>query len=94
MPFLVGLLAFGEGAVFVQREVLTFDVGDEVELHGTVVELLIREHPVLHEDLQAFPFLLEEVTFVAEEFIQTVCHFLRDVVGDLLDLCIALEIGA
>ena len=48
----------------------------------------------MDEDLQALPLLLEERALITEEFIESVCDLLGDVVGDLLDLSIALEVGA
>ena len=94
LAFLIGLLAFGKGAVFVKGEVLPLNISDEVKLHSSIIELLIREHPILHEDLQALPLLLEEATLITEEFIKSVSDFLGDMIGDLLDLSVTLQIRA
>ena len=94
LPFLISLLPFGKGAVFVKGEALPVDISDEVKLHGSIIELLIGEHPILHEDLQTLPLLLEEATLITEEFIKSVSDFLGDMIGDLLDLSITLQIRA
>ena len=94
LAFLIGLFPFSKGAVFIKSEVLPVDISDEVKLHGSIIELLIGEHPILHEDLQTLPLLLEEATLITEEFIKSVGYFLGDVIGDLLDLSITLQIRA
>ena len=94
LAFLIGLIALGKGTVFVKGEVLPVDISDEVKLHGSIIELLIGEHPILYEDLQALPLLLKETTLIAEELIKPISYLLGDMVGDLLDLSITLQIRA
>lgn len=88
----ISLVVFDKRLVLVECEVLTVDILEEGEVLGTVVEVLLREHAVVDEQLEVVPFLLIVLTVVFEGLLQTVGHLLCDVGGNLLYVSVTLQV--
>ena len=94
VSFLVGLLVLDERAVFFVGKVFTVNVFEQGKILGALIEILLRKHAVVDEQLQVVPFLLVFLAVFLEERVQPVGHFLGDVGGYLLHIAVALEIAA
>ena len=94
LAILVGLVVLDERLVLLIGEMLALDILHQGEVLGTLVEVLLREHAVMDEELQVVPFLLIVLTVVLEGLLQTVGHLLGNIGGDLLHVGIALQIAA
>ena len=92
--FLIGLLGGDQLAILLEGVIGAVDVLEQGELRGAVVELLVAEHAVLDEELQAVPLLFEGLAVVLEDLLQAIGHLLGDVRGDLLHVLVALQVGA
>ena len=91
---LVGLVVLDEGLVFLEGEVLAVYVLEEGEVLGAFVEVFLREHSVVDEDLQVVPFFLVLLAVLLEDGAESVGHFLGDVGGDFLHVAVALQIAS
>ena len=89
---LVGLVVFDERLILLEGEVFTLDILEQGEVFGAVVEVGLREHTVVDEQLQVIPLLLIVLAVVLEGLLQAVGHLLRDVGGDFLHVGITLQI--
>ena len=92
--FLIGLLGGDQLAILLEGVIGAVDVLEQGKLRGAVVELLVAEHAVLDEELQAVPLLFEGLAVVLEDLLQAIGHLLGDVRGDLLHVLVALQVGA
>ena len=91
---LVGLVVLDERLVFFCREVFAVYVLEQCEVLGAVVEVRLREHSIVDEELQVVPFLLEVLAVILEDSVQSVSHLLCDICRDLLHVAVALQIAA
>src|SRR5690606_25609472 len=80
--------------VFVKGEIFFLYVLQQSKFLGAVVEFLIADHTILHEDADVIPLLLKFRAFLAEHILKLVGHFLRDMLADLLDIGVALQVTA
>ena len=94
VPVFVGLLVLDECLVLVKREILTFHVFQQTEILGPFIEVFLRQHTVVDEDLQVVPFLLILLSVLLEDTIQAVGHFLGNVSTDLLHVAVALQVAS
>ena len=88
--FLIGLLGGDQLAILFEGVIGAVDVLEQGELRGAVVELLVAEHAVLDEELQAVPLFFEGLAVVLEDLFQAIGNLLGDVCGDLLHVLVAL----
>ncbi len=91
---LVGLGFFHFGFVFIQCEVLAFQVFQESKSDSPLIEFLIAEHTELNEHLHVVPLLFEVLAVVFVEFCQFVSHLFGDIAANLLHVVIALQVRA
>ncbi len=91
---LVGLVVLDERLVLLHSEVLAVDILKQGEILGTVVEVLLREHSVVDEELQIVPLSLVVLAVVFERLLQAIGDLLCDVGRDLLHVGVALQIAA
>ncbi len=94
VAILIGLVVLDQGLVLLESEVLALYILQESEVLGTLVEVFLREHTVVDEDLEVIPFLLELLAVLLEDRAQTVCHLLGDVGRNLLHVAVALQVAA
>ena len=67
IPVLVCLSVLNQRAVFLERKVLAINVFQQCKVLRTVIELVLREHSVVDENLQVVPLLLVVLAVVLED---------------------------
>ena len=90
----VGLRGLDEVAIFVVGEIFAVDVFEQRVFGGTVVEVRLREHTIVDEELEVVPFGLKVLSVGLEDRLKTVAHLLGDIARNLLDIGIALQVAA
>ena len=86
------MVVLDERLVLVEGILLAVGVGEEGKILSTVVEIFLRQHTVVDEDLQVVPLFFELFAVVLEDGLQTVGHLLGDVRRNLLDVGVALQV--
>ena len=91
---LIGLFALDERFILLKGEILPVNILEQGKILCPVVEVFMRKHTIVDEEFQVVPFFLVCLAVFFEDALQTVCHLLRDVSGNLLHVGIALQIAA
>ena len=91
---LVGLVFLDGSLVFLVGVAFAVDVAEQGKLFGLVVEVGLAEDTVVDEEFEVVPLLLEVFAVLAEDGLQAVSHLLGDVLRNLLDVAVALQVGA
>ena len=90
---LIGLVALDQGLVLLECVVLLISVLEEQDTLSPLCKFLIRQHTILHEEIECRPLLLKSGTIRLEELRQLVRHLAGDIGRDLLDPGIGLKIA-
>ena len=92
MSVLVGLVGADDILVLLIGVSLAVYILQQREVLGAAVEVVLREHAVVYEELQVVPLLLILLAVLLEYAVQAVGHLLGDVRRNLLHVGIALQI--
>ena len=89
---LICLILFHFRLIFVDSEILAFEVLEQCKLHGFVVEFLIGKHTELDKHLHIVPFLLKVLAVIFEYLCQFVSHLSGNIAADFLHVVVALQV--
>ena len=83
---LVSLVILDQSLIFLKSIILAVRILEQSEFIGFFIEVFLRQHTVIDEDLQVIPFGFELLTVVLEDRLQTVGYLLGDISRDLLHI--------
>ena len=94
VAILIGLVVLNQRLVLLESKVLSLNIFQKCEVLGALVEIFLREHSVVDEDLEIIPFLFKLLAVLLEDRVQTIGYLLGDVGRNLLHVTVALKVAS